>query len=150
GAVKPPAPEQLQTPDYHVRVETFAEGLDEPWGIAFPDANTALITEKRGTLRVVRDGVLDPRPVANTPKVVAEGQGGLMEVALDPDYANNGWVYLSYSEGLEPAPGETRVNAMTVIVRGRIRDHAWVDEQTVFRAPAETYLATRHHYGNRI
>lgn len=145
-----PLPEMIQSQEYDIRVEVVAKGLSTPWAVDFPDDDTMLITERSGRLRLVRDGVLDPLPVRDTPTVVAEGQGGLMEVALDPDYGENGWIYLAYSHAQPEWGGKDRAPAMTRVVRGRIREHAWVDQQVVFEAPHDTYLTTRHHYGSRI
>lgn len=149
GAVKPPPPPEIQTQDYHVKVDPWLKGLEDPWGIAFPDRETVLITEQPGRLRIVKNGQLDPNAVAGTPAVLAEGQGGLMDVAVDPDYAKNGWVYLAFSDALPKVANEPQL-AMTKIVRGTIVDGAWTDEQTVFEAPDAMYLATRIHYGCRI
>ncbi len=85
-----------------------------------------------------------------TPKVLHEGQGGLMDVNTDPAYPENNWIYLSYSHAIEAPEGEDRAPAMTRIVRGRIRNMLWVDEQVIYEAPPETYRTTRYHYGNRI
>lgn len=146
-----PLPEMLQSQEYDIRVELVADGLEVPWAIDFLDAHTALITERAGRLRIVRDGVLDDTPVAGTPTVVAEGQGGLLDVALDPDVGVNGWIYLAYSHALAVTPGgERRPPSMTRVVRGRIADDTWVDEQVLFEAPHETYHTSRHHYGARI
>lgn len=138
----------LETLDYSVNMEIFADGLEIPWAIDFLDVRTALITERPGRLRVVRDGVLAPDPVADTPEVLHEGQGGLLDVTVDPNYAQNGWIYLSYSHAL--SQGGERVPAMTRVVRGRIRDNRWVDQEVLFEAPHETYLPTRQHFGSRI
>ena len=73
-----------------------------------------------------------------------------MDVNIDPDYQSNRWIYLSYSHAIEQRPGEERPPAMTRIVRGRIRDMKWTDEEVLYEAPHETYRLTRHHYGNRI
>jgi aldose sugar dehydrogenase len=150
GVVKPPPPEQTQSQEYEIKIDQWVTGLEIPWAIAFPDPDTAVVTERPGPVRVVRGGVLDPEPVRGTPEVLHEGQGGMLDVAVDPDYAENGWVYLSYSHALPVAQGADRPAAMTRIVRGRIRDGAWTDEQVVYEAPHETYLTTRHHYGCRI
>jgi glucose/arabinose dehydrogenase len=143
-----PLPETIQSQEYDIRVELVAEGLEIPWAIDFPTPTMALITERPGRLRVVRDGVLDPTPVQGTPEVVHEGQGGLMDVAIDPDYASNGWVYLAYSHAID-GDGD-RPPAMTRIVRGRIEGGTWRDQEVVYEAPHETYLTSRHHYGARI
>lgn len=146
NAPPPPLPETLRTLDYRVKVEVFAVGLDVPWGIAFADRQRAFITERPGRLRMVEQGRLLPEPVAGTPEVLNAGQGGLLDVAVDPGHATNGWVYLAYSHALpgDPAP------AMTRIVRGHIRDHTWEDQEVLFEAPHDTYRTTRHHYGSRI
>ena len=149
GAVKPPIAKQFETLDYDLNVEVFAEGLEIPWAIDFTDENTALITERPGRLRIVINGDLQKEPVKNTPEVLHEGQGGLLDVAIDPDYKNNGWIYLAYSHVLENG-GESRPTAMTRIVRGKIRNNTWVDQKILFEAPHETYRTTRHHYGCRI
>jgi glucose/arabinose dehydrogenase len=150
GFVKPPPPERVQTLDYEVKVDVWVKDLIIPFAIAFADADTALITERPGTLRTVLKGQLQPAPVQGTPEVLAEGQGGLMAVAVDPAYAENGWVYLAYSHALKPAEGQERAPAMTRLVRGHIRDNAWTNEEVIFEAPHESYLDTRVHYGCRI
>jgi aldose sugar dehydrogenase len=150
GAVKPAIVKELETLDYKLNVEVFAEGLEIPWAIDFLDATTALITEKPGRLRVVSKGKLQPEPVKNIPKVLNEGQGGLMDVAVDPEYSQNGWIYLAFSHVLDKKAGEERPGAMTKIVRGKIENNTWTNEQVLFEAPHETYRTTRHHYGCRI
>jgi glucose/arabinose dehydrogenase len=151
-APAPPAPRRqvAETLDYRLRVEHWipAEaGLATPWAIDFIDADTALVTEKPGRLRLVVKGHLHPDPVRDTPRVLDAGQGGLLDVAVDPDYAAGGWIYLGYSH--EAGRG-ARTPAMTRIVRGRIRHHAWVDEAVIFEAPRATYINSRYHYGTRI
>jgi len=150
GAEKPPIAKELETMDYDIDVEIFAEGLQIPWSIDFIDKNTALITERPGRLRVVKQGSLQTEPVKNTPKVLHEGQGGLLDVAVDPDYKDNGWIYLAYSHVLEGEFEGKRPPAMTRIVRGKIENNTWTDQQVLFEAPHETYRTTRHHYGCRI
>lgn len=150
GAEKPPIAKELETLDYDVNVEIFVEGLEVPWAIDFIDASTALITERPGRLRVVKNGKLQARPVQNTPKVLNEGQGGLLDVAIDPDYDENGWVYLAYSHVLENVTTGDRPPAMTRIVRGKIENNTWTNQEVLFEAPHEMYRTTRHHYGCRI
>jgi glucose/arabinose dehydrogenase len=150
GAQKPPIPKELETLDYKVEVEIFAEGLEVPWAIDFIDKNTALITERPGRLRVVKNGTLQTEAVKNTPKVLNEGQGGLLDVAIDPDYEDNGWIYLAYSHVLENTTAGERPGAMTRIVRGKIENNTWTKQEVLFEAPHETYRTTRHHYGCRI
>ncbi|WP_321347543.1 PQQ-dependent sugar dehydrogenase [uncultured Draconibacterium sp.] len=150
GAKKPPIAKEIETLDYKVDVEIFAEGLEVPWAIDFIDKNTALITERPGRLRIVANGKLLDEPVKNTPEVLNEGQGGLLEVAVDPDYAENGWIYLAYSHVLTSGYDGNRPPAMTRLVRGKIEDNTWTNEEVLFEAAHDSYRTTRHHYGCRI
>ena len=127
------------------RIETVAEGLEVPSELAFlPNGGGVLIVERKGDLRLVKEGKLLPEPVRGTPKVWAQGQGGLLAVACHPDYAKNGWVYLAFSD-----PGDDGA-AMTAVVRGRIRDGAWVDQQDIYRAPNNLQRKGGVHFGTRL
>jgi len=150
GVEKPDPPAQLESIDYSIGTEIWVDNLDIPWAIIFLNTDTALFTERPGKLRMIVQGRLIDSPVTGIPEVVAEGQGGLMDVNIDPDYPDNGWVYLSYSHQIDPEKEGERAPAMTRIVRGRILDMQWVEEQVIYTAPKETYRTTRHHYGNRI
>lgn len=148
------APDTLGTLDYAIDVEIFADSLEIPWAIDFLDSQTALITERPGRLRLVRDGHLMPQPVAATPEVLRSdhewNQGGLLDVTVDPDYEENGWIYLSYSHARQSMAGEDTVISMTRIVRGRLRENQWTDEQVIFEVPPDMYSTTAWHYGSRI
>ena len=126
------------------KLETVVIGLEVAWGLDFLPDGRMLVTEKPGRLRIVENGALVPTPVAGVPAVWAEGQGGLLDVAVHPDYATNGWIYLSYSD---PRPDGS---AMTAIVRGKLKDGAFVDQQTVYKAPAELYRTGGNHFGSRL
>jgi glucose/arabinose dehydrogenase len=85
--------------DAGIRVATVTGGLDHPWSLAFLPDGRMLVTERAGRLRVIaKDGVLDPKPVAGLPRVDEQGQGGLLDVVLHPDYRANGWVYWTYAQ----------------------------------------------------
>ncbi len=142
-------PEKLETRDYDVKVEVIAEGLDIPWALTFIDKDTALLTERPGALRLMKNGKVLPDPIKGTPEVFAVGQGGLLDVVIDPDYEKNGWVYLAYSHASEQGDDRRRP-AMTRIVRGKIRDHAWVQQQVLFEAPEESYIVSGVHFGCRM
>ena len=122
------------------RVVTVAEGLEVPWSMAFLPDGDMLVTERPGRLRVVRDGRLLPDPVPGVPEVLARGQGGLLEVALHPDFASNRLLYLSYSK---PLPGG---ESTTAIVRGRFVGDRLTDVEEIFEADSRG----RGHYGSRI
>lgn len=140
-------PDTLETLDYKVETEVVASGLDMPWAIDFISADTALITEQSGGLRLLIEDELHPDPVEGTPEVYYEGEGGLLDVAVDPEYDQNGWIYLSYSHAVEQE-GDTL--SMTRLVRGQIQDHTWVEEEVLFEAPRDMYRPSHHHYGSRI
>ena len=127
----------------------MASGLDLPWGIDFLDTGETLITEREGHLRLWQNNALAPEPVKGIPAVLAEGQGGLLDVSKGPHYAEDGWIYLSYSHA-QAADGANKPNAMSRIVRGRLEGNQWTDQEVIFEAPAYRYLGTRHHYRSRI
>jgi glucose/arabinose dehydrogenase len=150
GITKPPISKSLETQDYSVKVEVLAEGLEIPWSIDFFDTDRALITERSGRLRIMEHGVLLPDSVLGIPEVQAFGQGGLLDVAIDPNYEANGWVYLAFSHGIDKREGEDEVPAMTSIVRGKIDGNIWSNHEILFEAPHESYQTARWHFGSRI
>lgn len=127
------------TPAY--RIDVVAEGLEHPWSIAFLPDGSQLVTERPGRLRRIVDGNLDPNPVAGLPAVYASGQAGLFDIALDPDFARNRHVYLSYAHGSADA------NALRVL-RARHADGALHDAQVLFTA--EPLKRGDAHYGGRL
>jgi aldose sugar dehydrogenase len=145
---KPATGQVVQSEKHSFKLESYVENLSTPWSMAFLPDNRVFITELRGTLRVVENGKLNPRPIEGTPKVRAKGQGGLMEVALHPGYSTNRWVYLAYTDPGSNA--DTSDGGMTAVVRGRIQNNRWTDEQTIFRAPLWTYRSTGVHFGCRL
>ena len=142
---RPPALLPLATELHPARLETWIEGVETPWGIEFLPDGRLLVTEREGRLRIIRDGKLDPAAVRGLPKALVKQDGGLLDVIAHPRFAENGWIYLAYVEtGRDPA------TSMTVVVRGRIRDGAWVDQQDIFRGPPESYVKGWIHYGCRF
>lgn len=123
------------------RVVTVAEGLVNPWSMAFLPNGDMLVTERPGRLRIVRDGALLPTPVAGVPEVLAQGQGGLLEVAPHPEFATNQWLYLTYSK-----PVDDGTTGTTALIRGRLVDDALVDVEELFEAQSRG----GGHYGSRI
>jgi aldose sugar dehydrogenase len=138
-----PAAARLKTEKADVIVETVASGLDHPWGLAFLPDGRALVTERPGRLRAVSaDGKVSPA-LEGVPRVYAQGQGGLLDVALDPNFASNRLVYLSFSE-----PGEG--GASTAVARGRLNDAATALEGTevIFRQMPK--VSGGIHFGSRL
>jgi aldose sugar dehydrogenase len=125
------------------RVVTVAEGLQEPWSIAFLPEGDMLITEKPGRLRVVRGGVLQPDPIQGVPPVRYQGQGGLLDVIPHPEFTTNRLVYLSYSK-----PSEDGLQGTTAVSRGRLEGDRLVDVEEIFEANA--WSPGAGHYGSRL
>jgi glucose/arabinose dehydrogenase len=96
-----------------VRVVVLARGLANPWSLAFLPDSTMLVTERPGRLRAIRNGALDPQPVAGLPEVRAQGLCGLFDVVLHPRFAENQWVYLTYDK-----PRDGKMSSLA-IARGR-------------------------------
>ena len=120
---------------------TVVDGLEHPWGMAFlPDASI-LVTERAGRLRIVREGQLVAEPIEGVPPVYASGQGGLLDVALDPEFASNRLIYLSYAaEG--DGGNSTRV-ARAVLGDGRLEDL-----EVIFTA--QPLVRASKHFGSRL
>lgn len=112
------------------------------WSMAFAPNGQIIATVQEGKLYVLENGQLS-QPVVGLPEVFYKEQGGLLEVVLHPDYANNAWVYLSYSD---PADGV----AMTRVVRGKIKNGLWLEQQDVFVAPKRFYTDRPWHFGSRM
>ena len=123
------------------RVVPVASGLQNPWGIAFLPGGDILITERAGRLRIVREGRLLPGTVPGVPEVLAQGQGGLMDVQPHPDFATNRLIYITYSKPYTDLEG-----ARTVLIRGTFQDDVLTNIEELFSAQA----VGRGHYGSRI
>lgn len=119
---------------------TLLTGLEHPWAIAWLPNGDQLITERPGTLRLVKQGKLLPNPIATLP-VFAKGQGGLMDVAIHPDFQSNNLVYLTYSEGDADAN-------RTVLSRATLKDDALTNNQVIFRVNIDKRGS--QHFGSRI
>lgn len=130
-----------QAQDHSFRLTTVAEGLVNPWSIAFLPDGDMLVTERPGRLRIVRDGRLLPDPVTGVPAVRHGGQGGLQEVLPHPDFAQNRLLYLSFAKGPE-------ARGTTAIVRGRLENDRLTGVEEIFEADA--WSETRGHYGARM
>jgi aldose sugar dehydrogenase len=150
AAAKPPATFTAQTKLHRFRLDTWVEGLIEPYGLAFLTADRAIVTEKRGYAYVIEKGKLAPRPIIGVPLVDTAGQAGLYDVVPHPDFAKNGWIYLAYAEPRKNDRGETV--SLTRVIRGKLtKEGAFVDQEKIFEAPAELYIkAGGVHFGGRL
>ena len=123
------------------KIVPVVEGLVQPWSIAFLPGGDLLITERPGRLRIVRKGTLLPTPVAGVPEVAYENQGGLLEVALHPNFAANRFVYLTYAKRRPDGTGNT-----TTLVRATFEKDALTGVTQLF----ESVSTGRGHFGGKI
>jgi glucose/arabinose dehydrogenase len=129
AAPRDTSPQVLDVQGGKIRVVTVASGLFHPWSIAFVDANTILVTERNGGLRIIRNGVFAPKPIWTSPTPAAQGVNGLHFVTIHPDFAQNQLVYVSY-----PKQGER--GTTLAVARGHLKGDALGDVEEIFVADA--------------
>lgn len=127
-----------------IMVDTIATGISSPWGFEQLADNSFLITDRSGVLYHV-DTKGNKVKIEGIPEVQAEGQGGLLDITVHPQYATNGWVYLSYSKSKME---DGKKLSATAVSRGKIKDGRFVEEQLIFEALP--YTNTRQHFGSRL
>ena len=137
----PSVAQTVKSDEHEFRVVKVVEGLDHPWSVAFLPDGRMLVTERSGRLRIVRDGKLDPQPVSGLPQIAQHGQGGLLDVALHPRFAENSLVYLSYA-----ARGSDGVG--TEVARGRLNGSRLENVQVIFRQQPKG--GSGNHFGSRL
>ena len=139
----PPAlPQTFFSSNLPIRVVPVATGLSHPWSLAFLPDNSMLVTEREGRLRIIRNGVLDPTPIAGTPRVFARVLAGLLDVALHPRFAENRIVYLAYSKAREDNL------TTTVLARGVFDGTSLNDVKDIF--VANSWSKSLTNFGGRI
>lgn len=139
-----PISDVFKTEEMTIKLETVAEGLDIPWGMAFLPSGEMLVTDRNGKFyKVKADKSL--QLINGAPEVLAKGQGGLLDVALDPKFASNRLIYLSYSK-FKNVDGA--VLATTAIMRAKLDGNTLSEQKDIF--VAEPYSKTQHHYGSRM
>lgn len=122
-------------------VKVVATGLSNPWGIAFLPDGRMLVTERKGEIRIIQNDQLLSEKVTGVPQVYNSGQGGLLDIQLHPDYANNGWIYLTYSK---PGTG----GGATTVARAKLKGNAFTDLQELFSA--QPFTSAGVHFGSRL
>ena len=165
GVPVPPlgaGPWVFDTGEQHkIRVSVVTKGLSHPWAIAFLPGGDMLITERDGRLRVVRGGVLDPQAISGVPQVRTDGNGGLMDVALHPQFAENRLVYLTYTKpvgNLMGAPALARgrleadglVDVRDLLVTGAYEGNSGLNGRVVFGRDGKVYMSTGGRSQNDI
>jgi glucose/arabinose dehydrogenase len=124
-----------------IRVEQLITGLGIPWGMAFISPHQLLITERAGNMRLLDIRNLSSVSLSGTPDVVAEGQGGLLDVAIGPNYSSEGWIYFTYTRRAD-------LEAATTLARARLDQDRLVDWQDLLITDSAT--DARRHFGSRI
>lgn len=127
-----------------VKLDTVATGLNNPWGMSFLPDGDMLVTDRSGEFYRI-DKNRKRTLIQGTPKVLAEGQGGLLDVELHPKFAENGFIYLSYSKSKDSAGG---VWSTTAVMRAKLQGNQLTEQRDIF--VAQPYQKTRHHYGSRL
>jgi glucose/arabinose dehydrogenase len=130
-----------ESEDHPFRLTTLTEGLVHPWSLAFLPNGDFLITERPGRLRLFRDGVLLPEPIAGIPDVAANGQGGLLDVAIGPDFESDRFIYLSYAGGGDRGVG-------TEVARARLTGDSLIDLEMILAV--EPKSGGGRHFGSRL
>ena len=132
----------IHSEKHSFRIVPLLAGLENPWSIAFLPDGRMMVTERAGRLRLVsQDFKLDPKPIDGLPEVIANGQGGLFDVVLHPQHAQNGWIYWAYN-----APGTGGWG--TALARGKLQGQRMTEVQVLFSMQPKTRSA--HHFGGRI
>ena len=129
--------------DYKLTVTTVAEGLEYPWGMDFLPNDMMIVTERAGRVRTVSNQGQLSAPLKGVPKVVNNGQGGMLDVTLDPEFAKNNLIYVSYSEPGKGGSGTAVARAKLDIEHNRLEDL-----QVIFRQHPKSHGP--HHYGSRM
>jgi glucose/arabinose dehydrogenase len=131
----------IETRDVRLRVETLASGLQHPWGLAFLPDGQMLVTERPGRLRIVSPAGDISQSVGGLPEVYGEGEGGLLDVALDPEFSSNNLTYVAYAELGDGG-------ASIAVARGRLAGGALRDVQVIFRQLPK--VRDPIHFGSRL
>ena len=127
------------------RLDTVATGLEVPWGMAFLPNGDMLITDRNGAFYRLPKGSRQLQKIAGAPEVLAQGQGGLLDVELHPNFAQNNLVYLSYSAVKNE--GDQTLST-TAVMRAKLDGNKLSEQKVIFEA--QPWARTRHHYGSRL
>lgn len=135
------AAQVVTTSSEQIRIVEITRGLEHPWGMAFLPDGRILVTERPGRLRLIEDGLLLPQPISGLPSIVAQGQSGLLDVALHPRYADNQLIYFAYTSARNRG-------ISTDVARGKLVGNQLEEVEVLFRGNRGT--STGRHFGSRL
>jgi len=136
----------FKTEKHSFELEKVVDGEGILWSFDFMPNGNLIVTQRDGKLWIVKKGKMTG-PIKGIPEVWTHGQGGLLEVALHPDYEENKWIYLSYAENIG-AEEKGKPAGITAVVRGRIKRNKWIDQEEIFHVPAEFHINSGVHFGS--
>jgi glucose/arabinose dehydrogenase len=168
--VPDPDGQVIKTEKQTFKIEVVARDIETPWGLAFLPDGRLLVTQRPGRLGIIEKGKLQATTVTGTPKVWERQDAGLFDVEVHPQYAKNGWIYLSYAQPISndppppPPPGAAQapgpggrgpqtpsIPSMTAIVRGKInKNNEWTDQQFIYEPSKDLFTTDNSHYGSRF
>jgi glucose/arabinose dehydrogenase len=132
----------LETEELTIGYKVITQELSHPWSLAFLPDGSMLVTEKAGRLRYLdAAGNLDPKPIDGLPVIRPHGQGGLLDVAIHPQFDTNRYLYISYTEKSDEGYG-------TTVARGKLNNHRLENREVIFRLSQKSN--SRHHFGSRL
>ena len=126
------------------QVQTYIDGFDIPWGMAFMPDKRMLVTDRIGDIWIVaKDGTDKVKVIGEVPSVRSKGQGGMLDVEVHPDFINNSFIYLTYSD-----ISDNKFH--TSLIRAKLVNNQLVDSEVIFRPKEQFFTKKTHHYGSRI
>ena len=135
----------VNTEKVSFQVQTFIDGFEIPWGMAFLPDNRMLVTDRIGDLWIVAiDGKDKVKVIGEVPNVRSKGQGGMLDVEVHPDFNNNSYIYLSYSDD------DLDNKSHTTLIRAKLVNNRLVDSQIIFRPEEKFFTKKSLHFGSRI
>ncbi len=134
-------PHNFESEGFKLQAEVILEDLEIPWAIQFLDSNRMIFTEREGNIKIYDFKTKKLTPVTGVPPVAAGGQGGLLDLVLDPDFSKNSLLYISFSH--KKASKQT-----TRLVQAKLKGNNLIETKVLFTA--EPYFTQSHHYGSRI
>ena len=126
------------------QVQTFIDGFEIPWGIAFLPDQRMLVTDRIGNLWIIaKDGTDKVKVIGEVPNVRSKGQGGMLDVEVHPNFSNNSYIYLAYSDVLDN-------KSHTSLIRAKLVNNRLIDSQVIFKPEEKFFTKKSHHFGSRI